>query len=111
MANSNDTNGTEAKAPSLHNVLHAQWVAAGSKTPSKAEGGKLLKGYLEAHQAKKVAELALEEAQNAETAAVTAIILARGKGRLRIAGEVHIPMSRGGTVYFRREGGGEIGEL
>jgi hypothetical protein len=107
MANDN----TETKAPNLVKQAHAAWEAAGKNTPTKKEGAALLKSYLDASQVRKQAEAALEQARADETAAVVAIVRARGKGRLRIAGEVHIPMARGNTAYFRREGGGEVGEL
>lgn len=102
------TNGTADKTPSRKQALHDQWVAAGSSKPSKSDKKAFVTSYKALAAEKDKAEKALEKAQAAVSDLVSANIRAAGKGRLRIDGEVYIPMSRGDTCYLRAEGGGEV---
>jgi hypothetical protein len=99
---------SEDKTPSRKQAFHDQWVASGSPKMSKADKKAFVTAYKAAAAAKAKAEQALEEAQTAVSDLVGGMIRAAGKGRLRIDGEVYIPMSRGETCYLRAEGGGEV---
>jgi|APFre7841882630_1041343.scaffolds.fasta_scaffold30826_4 hypothetical protein len=92
----------------LLQVIHEEWKAAGSKAPTAKEAQALVTAWKAASKARDVAEAAFTKAQEAESAACAAIVRARGKGRIKIGDATYIPMSRGKTVYFRREGGEEV---
>lgn len=102
---------TTTETPSLVEQLHQEWLKAGGKPPSTAKNKELVADYLKAKKAKEAAKAAYEKAQAAESETVKAIILANGKGKLRIAGEVCLPMTRGNTVFFRGEGKGEVRDI
>jgi len=112
MANQN-TNGQsdETKGPNMVQQLHEQWEKNGGKQPAEAIVKALVKTYKEAQKARDAAEDAFTAAKHKESQAVQAIILNCGKGRVKIAGKVLIPMSKGDSVYFRSEGGGEVRDL
>jgi oligoendopeptidase F len=112
MAQEN-TNGqsTENKGPNMVQQLHEQWEKNGSKQPPEAVVKALVKTYKEAQKARDAAEEAFNAAKHKESQAVQAIILNCGKGRVKIGGKVLIPMSKGDSVYFRSEGGGEVRDL
>lgn len=100
---------TEAPAEKmLLQVIHEEWKAAGSKAPTGKEAQALVSAWKAASKARDAAEAAFTKAQEAESAACAAIVRARGKGRIKIGESTYIPMSRGKTVYFRREGGAEV---
>lgn len=107
MRMANETNG-QTKEPSLLDKLHAEFLKAGGKEPDAKTGKALLGSWRAASEARDKAEAAFRKAQTAESDAVAAIIKARGKGRVKIDGEVHVPMSRGTTVFFRKEGGSDV---
>lgn len=90
---------------------HAAFIKAGGKPADGKTTKALVDGWKKAAQAKEKAEEAFTAASKAESETVKALILALGKGRLKIAGEVYIPMSRGETFYLRQEGGGEVRDL
>lgn len=105
----NGTNGTtDTKEDSLLVKLHNQWVAAGSKKVDAKEAKRLVQAYETAAKARKAAEDAFVKAQRAESDSVAAIVLARGKSRVTIGGVLCSPMSRGQTVYFRKENQDEV---
>jgi hypothetical protein len=106
ITNGNDNKDT--KAPALLSLLHEQWEKGGKKKPSTKEEDALLKAWKDAGKVRDAAEAAFRASVKAESDACAAIVKARGKGRLRIAGVTYVPMSRGETVYFRTEGGGEV---
>lgn len=112
MANQNG-NGTvdETKGPNMVQQLHEQWEKNGGKQPAEVITKGLVKAYKEAQKARDAAEDAFLAAKHKESQAVQAIILACGKGRVKIGGRVLIPMSKGDSVYFRSEGGGEVRDL
>ena len=107
VATPEGTPATNGDAGSKLNSLHAQWVKNGSVKLSKADGGAMITDYLKVKQARAQAEEAFEAARKAESDAVAAMVVKRGKGRIIIAGEPYVPMARGETVFLRREGGGE----
>jgi len=108
----NEANGTATpKGPSLVDQLHEEWKKQGAKPPTSALNKKLVADYTAAKKVKEKARAELDKAQAAESAAVKAIILANGKGKLRIGGEVCLPMTRGDTVFFRGEGKGEVKDI
>ena len=108
----NETAATdETKGPSIVDQLHEEWKKNGAKPPSSVQNKKLVADYVASMKAKDAAKAAYEKAQAATTEAVKAIILANGKGKLRIAGEVCLPMTRGVTVFFRGEGKGEVRDI
>lgn len=111
MSKENGVAVDETKGPNKVEELHKAWVQNGSKAALPAVNKKLVGEYLAAKKAKEAAQAALRKAQASESAAVEAIILNNGKGRLRIGGEICIPMSRGGTVFFRGEGTGEVRDI
>lgn len=91
--------------------LHQLFLKNGGKPPPAVQNKKLVDDYLKAKKAKASAKAMVEKAQREESAAVEAIILANGKGRLKIAGQVCIPMTKGDTVFFRGEGTGEVKDI
>lgn len=100
----NANNATpESKPDSLVNKLHAEWVAKGSPKPDGAAAKKLMAAFKDAETKLEAADAAYIKAQRAVSEAVSAIVLARGKGRIEHAGRKLTPMSRGGTMYFRDE--------
>jgi flagellar hook-basal body complex protein FliE len=103
----NGTNGsttTQTPAdPKLVDSLHAQWVAAGSKKPDQKTAKTLVAAWKAAQKEQEAAEEAYKKAMAKTSAAVSAIVVARGKGRVEIDGIICTPMSRGETVYFRKE--------
>lgn len=105
----------QAKAPektkSRIEVLHEEWKANGGKPASAAINKNLVADYQRAKKAQDAAKEALSKATAAVSEAAANIIRHNGKGRVRIAGEVHVPMARGETVFFRTEGGGEVKDL
>ena len=106
--------GTELgtpKAPSLVDQLHEEWKKQGGKPPTSALNKKLVGEYAAAKKTKEKAKSEYERCQAAESEAVKAIILANGKGKLRIGGEICLPMTRGNTVFFRGEGKGEVKDI
>ena len=105
------TNGEKPKEPNLVQVLHDQWVKAGSKPPPDAVVAKLIKAWKEASKKRDAAEEAFNAAKHEESQTVQAIILAVGKGRLRIGGKNFIPMSKGKSVWLRNESLGEVKDL
>jgi len=111
MTETNGQNGQETKGPNRVKELHDQFVKNGGKVPPDAEVKRLVANYKKAHSARVAAQTAFEAAKKAESETVEAIILAVGKGRIKIAGKVLIPMSKGDSVYFRTEGGGEVRDL
>ena len=111
MTDSKTANGaTETKTNKVED-LHALFLKNGGKPPPAVQNQKLVADYLKAKKAKAAAKKAVEEAQAAESKAVEAIILANGKGRLKIGGAACIPMTKGDTVFFRGEGSGEVKEI
>jgi methionine synthase I (cobalamin-dependent) len=109
MTTENGTNG-ESK-PNIIAELHQAWVDAGKKKPNDATMAKLVKAYKEASKARETAEQAYVAAKSAESAAVKAIVLNRGKGRVSIGGRTLTPMSKGESVYFRPESTGVVEKL
>lgn len=108
------TNGQAAaavEAPNMVKQLHDQWLKSGGKQPAEAITKSLVKTFKEAKKARDTAEEAFIAAKHKESQAVQAIILNCGKGRVKIGGTVLIPMSKGDSVYFRSEGGGEVRDL
>jgi hypothetical protein len=99
------------KKPSLSELLHREWLEAGSRPLTKGDAKALIREWKGTHSAKAEAEASLAKAIAAESAVVARLIRGRGKGRLRIDGEVYVPMSRGETTYLRREGGGEVEDM
>jgi len=116
MSTKNGT-ATEETKPSKIQELHAAWVKNGAKDPSEAISKKLVGEYKAALKAKTAAEKALEKARHDLSLSVENLILNHGKGRLRIGGEVCIPMGRLNkvtgieTLFFRGEGTGEVKDL
>ena len=94
--------------PQLLAVLHAAWEADGKKAPNAKEAQTLVKAWEAASVARDKAEKVFTDAQKAESQACAAIVRARGKGRIKIGDATYIPMSRGETCYFRKEGGEPI---
>ncbi len=109
MTTENGTNG-ESK-PNIIAELHQQWIANGKKKAPEATMAKLVKAYKDASKARDAAEEAFEAAKRAESAAVKAIVLNRGKGRVEIGGRTLTPMSKGESVYFRPESTGVVEKL
>ena len=105
-----ELNGTDVKVNRV-DELHALFLKNGGKAPPAVQNKKLVDEYLKAKKAKAAAKAMVEKAQKEESLAVEAIILANGKGRLKIAGAVCIPMTKGDTVFFRGEGSGEVKEI
>lgn len=111
MANQNPpVNGTDVKVNRV-DELHALFLKNGGKAPPAVQNKKLVDDYTKAKKAKAAAKKAVEVAQAEESRCVEAIILANGKGRLKIGGAVCIPMTKGDTVFFRGEGSGEVKEI
>jgi hypothetical protein len=109
MSTENGANGSTEKPAGLLHKLHEQWVAGGSKNPDQKTAKALIENWKKASAARDEAESAFRAAQAAESAAVSAIISARGKGRINIAGVgIFVPMSRGNTVYLRQEGATDL---
>lgn len=108
--NSNGTAETAApKVPSPIDVLHAEYVKAGSPKVDGKTAKTLVSAWEKAHAAREAAESAFEKAAKAESDAVAAIVRARGKGRLKLAdGSQFIPMGRGDKVWLKREGGVDV---
>jgi hypothetical protein len=104
MAKNSDTEKTVSRKQTLHD----QWVAAGSNKMNKSDKKAFVTEYKKLAAAKAAAEEALETAQSAVSDLVAGMIRGAGKGRLRIDGEVFVPMSRGETCYLRAEGGGDV---
>lgn len=102
---------TETKAPSVVDQLHEEWKRQGGKPPTSALNKKLVADYTAAKKMKEKARAEFDKCQAAECETVKAIILANGKGKLRIGGEVCLPMTRGNTVFFRGEGKGEVKDI
>ncbi len=101
-------NSASDKTPSRKQAFHDQWVAAGSNKMNKSDKKAFVTAYKGLAAEKVKAEEVLEKAQGAVSELVGQMIQKAGKGRLRIDGEVYIPMSRGTTCYLRAEGGGEV---
>lgn len=106
-----ETNTTATKEPSIIDKLHDEWKSAGSKAPSASQSKDDVKAYLNAKKAKEAAKAAYERAQKAESDTVSTLIRHHGKGKMKIAGEVLLPMTRGTTVFLRGEGTGEVKDL
>lgn len=106
---SNETVTTTEKAKrtvdtSLLKDLHAQWEKGGKKVVDKKQATALMAAWKKASDAREESEQAFAAAQRAESDAVKAIVLARGSAKLKLGdGTVLVPMSRGATVYFRKE--------
>jgi len=97
------------ETPKLLAVLHTKWVDSGSPKPDGKTAKTLVTAWQKAHAAKTAAEAALNAAIAEEVKATSALILARGKGRIKFPdGSQYIPMSKGDTVYLRREGGVDV---
>jgi hypothetical protein len=101
MATENIENG---KSAALLSKYHAEWVASGSKAPTKVEETRLAKAWQTARKARDAAEAAFRAAVRAESDTVANIIRAKGKGRFNMNGTNYMPMSRGETCYLRGEG-------
>lgn len=106
-----ETNGASETKTNRVEELHALFIKNGGKAPPAVQNKKLVEEYLEAKREKAKAKAMVEKAQKRESAAVEAIILANGKGRLKIGGQVCIPMTKGETVFFRGEGTGEVKDI
>jgi hypothetical protein len=105
MTTTTTTATTEAVKPdSLVVTLHKNWVTAGSKKADEKAIKKAIADYKALTAKREAAEAAFKAAASAESDAVAAIVKMRGKGRLMIDGVLHTPMSRGETVYFRKDG-------
>lgn len=102
---------SEKKEPSIVDQLHETWKKNGGKPPAAAVNKKLVAEYLAARKTKEKAKAEYEKCQAAESETVKAIILANGKGKMRINGEVCLPMTRSNTVFFRGEGKGEVRDI
>jgi hypothetical protein len=110
MAESNGNgNGSTEKPAGLLAKLHEEWVKGGSKTADAKTAKNLVETWKVKSAARDKAEAAFRETQKEESEAVAAIIRARGKGRINIAGiGIFVPMSRGNTVYLRQEGAQDL---
>lgn len=98
------------RIPSRLDTLDAAFKAGGGK-PSK-DAKVLVKAWQTASAAKDAAEAALANAARAQSDAAAALIRGCcGKGRVTIGGVTYVPMSRGETVFLRREGSAEAVDL
>lgn len=105
---SDDNGNSEEPKKGLLAELHKQWVLEGSKEPTEKQAKKLIADWKAIRKVREVAEKEFREVQQKESAAVRAIILARGKGRFKIGSAVYTPMARGETCYLRAEGGKDV---
>jgi len=102
----------EVKDPSALEKVHAAFLAAGGKPPSKKEQQELIQAWRKAEAARGVAEKALESAQKAVSVAAGNIMLkCTGKKNAVIDQVTYVPMCRGETLFFRRLGGSDPIEL
>lgn len=106
----NTVTDTETKAPSRLTELEVQYDAMKVKPDAKAQKSAVTV-WKNAKLKRATAEQSYESSKVDEAAAVEALILTVGKGRVKIDGTVYVPMSREKTVYLRKEGAGEVHEL
>ena len=105
-------NGNETKGPTLLDRLCEQFRRSGGKPPGKQEQKRLLEQWKAARKTREQADAALVRAKEAESAAAASIISqCSGKSRITVDGVTWVPMSRGETAFFRREGSAGTIEL
>lgn len=107
--NTNTSNGTETpKRETALDALHKQWVAKGSRKPDEKTAKSLMAAYVKASNAREAAEQTFAAAKEEESKAATAIILSRGKGRFKAGGVIYTAMSKGDSVFLRKDGGEDL---
>jgi hypothetical protein len=102
--NGSNGNGKAAKATETALArLHGEWVAAGSKKPTKASAKPLVDGYKKAKAEREALEGKIAALKAKEDEAAVAIVRAFGKGRFTLDGETFQAASRGDHVFLKRE--------
>lgn len=100
-------NGKAAKAPKENETalarLHGEWVAGGSKRPTKASAKPLVDSYKKAKAEREALEGKIAALKAKEDEAAVAIVRAFGKGRFTLDGETFQAASRGEHVFLKRE--------
>lgn len=91
------------KGPSILEVLHKQWEAAGKKDPSAKQTAEMIATYKAASKKQQAAQKALDEATAATDKAAADIVAKHGRHiELPLDDGLNVPACYGQKVYFKR---------
>jgi hypothetical protein len=91
------------KGPSILEVLHKKWEAAGKKDPSAKQTGEMIADYKRKLKAQQAAEKALTEATKATDDAASLIVEKHGRHiEIPLEDGLNVPAAYGSKVYFKR---------
>lgn len=97
------TGGKPDKGPSILEVLHKKWEAAGKKDPSAKQSNEMIADYKRKAKAQAAAQEALDKATKETDAAALLIVEKHGRNiEIMLDDGLNVPSAYGSKVYFKR---------